>query len=233
MIAALAVLLALSASHGSDAPYSQTVQASAPLAAGGEIEIDDEYGDVRVAHGAAGIVRLDAVKKADNQSDLSATDVHVDAVQGAVKVTTSFPSAWSWFHHSNASVDFDVQVPPGTKVILRLKYGDGVVAGIDGAVDAESRYGDIHVDGSSGPQALSTEYGDVKLSMAADARVADITMHTTYGDIDLTLPSSATPRVHAQTRFGDVDDDFSQNATAGPSVDVQTTFGDVTIRKGT
>jgi hypothetical protein len=232
MIAQLAVALALTTDYSS-ARFSQAIHETAPLAARGVVEIDDRYGDVHVSAGGAGTVDISAVKQADTQADLAATTVHVDAVEGAVKITTDFPADDSLFHNRGRSVDYDVRVPPGTKVVLVLQYGDGTVSHVGGPVDATSRYGDVKATGASGAETLTTEYGDVKLSLTAIEASQSVTMKTTYGDVDLTLPAGATPHVSAKTRFGDIDDDFDSTTVPGPSIDLVTTFGDVTVRKDT
>src|SRR5579863_1649985 len=228
MIAAIAVALALSTDVGYDDQYHETIHQTAPLAAGGEVEIDDTYGDVRVTRGASGTVDIRAVKSASEQSDLSQIDVHVDTIEGAVKITADFPADHTWFHDHQRSVDFDVAVPAGSKVILRMQYGDGSVSGVDGAVDASSRYGNVEATGAAGAQSLTTEYGDVRLSVDAISQSQAIIMHTTYGDVDLTLPANASPNIRAETHFGSVDNDFDASA-AGPPVDLKTTFGDVDV----
>lgn len=230
MIAAAAVLLAL-ALGGDDSRYSQTVVASATLNSGGEVEIDNDYGDVHVSRGDAGTVKVTALKHSPNESDLAMIDVHVDAVPGAVKVTTDYPAVTGWFAHQHDSVDYDVRVPAGTKVILRSKYGDGYVSGVGGPVDASSRYGDVEVDGAIGADTIASEYGDVTLSITSIRPADAVTMSTTYGDVTLTLPAGTTPAVHAVTRLGDVNNDFGQSSN-GPAVDLRTTFGDVDVRKG-
>jgi hypothetical protein len=232
MVAALAVVLALASSGSDDSPYSQTIHQTAPLAAHGEMEVDDTFGDVRVSAGAAGTVDITAVKHADAQDRLDAIGVHVDTIDGAVKISTDFPAEWSGLHHHEQHVDYLIKVPTGTKVILRGKYGDGYVSGIGGPVDASSRYGDVEVDGAVGAQTLVSEYGDVTLSVASIQPTDAVTMSTTYGDVTLTLPSGATPAVHAVTRLGDVHDDFDVRSSNGPAVDLRTTFGDVDVRKG-
>src|SRR5215472_2393022 len=132
MIALLAVVLAFSPGGGSGDDYTQTVLASAPLKPGGEIEVDDEYGDVHVMAGASGIVKVQAVKHARSASELNGIDVHVDAVEGAVKVSTTYAAESNWFHQPNRNVEYTIDVPPTTKVIVRLTYGDGSIDDVMG-----------------------------------------------------------------------------------------------------
>lgn len=229
MIAAAAVVLALASGNGGDhSRYSQTLTAIAPLASGGEVEIDDEFGNIVVSPGAAGSVKITAVKHASKESDLADMDMHIDAVDGAVKISTTFPGV-SLFAHQQDSIDYDVRVPSGTKLIIRGKYGDVEVSGVGGAIDADSQYGDVEVDGAVGPATLNSEYGNVTLSVTALQTGDRITMRTTFGDVDLTLPKGTKPHVRAKTFFGDVEDHVD-SSQGGPPVDLRTTFGDVDVR---
>jgi len=230
MVALFAVIVAL-AFGGSQTTYTQPWHQTAPLAAGGEIEVDNLYGDVVVERGPDGSVDIAAVKKAYRQGDLDGVGVHVDVVEGAVKVTTDYPSSWHFLHHVDRWVDYQIRVPAKTKVILRLKYGDGRVESVGGPVDAQTRYGDIEARNAGGDQYLITEYGDVKLSVVTSDGGHSVTARSTYGDIDVELPATSLPDIEANTRFGDVNNDFEQTAHAGPKVDLRTTFGDVTISK--
>jgi hypothetical protein len=233
MIALVAVVSALSlAGAGGETTYSQPAHLSAPLSAGGELEVDNTNGDVAIVRGGAGIVDIDAVKRAYAQDDLTGINVHVDAVGGAVKISTDYPSAWRGLHRVQRWVDYKIQVPIGTKVIVRLKYGDARVEGVAGPVDAQSKYGNVNVAGAHGEQSLATEYGDVSLAITAIDAAASISMRTTYGDVDLAMPAASAPNIAAVTRFGSLNNDFDANGR-GPRVDVRTTFGDVNIRKET
>lgn len=228
MIAAGAVVLALAFNNGDDSQHTQTLVASAPLASGGEVEIDDKYGDVDVSRGDAGTVKITAVKHAKNDADLANIDMHVDAVEGAVKISTTVPGV-SLFAHQQDSVDYDVRIPSGTKLIVRGKYGNVEVSGVGGSVDAESQYGNVDVDGAAGPATLGSEYGNVTLSVTAIGQTEKITMRTTFGNVDLTLPAGMKPHVYAKTMVGDVQN-ASDESDNGPVVELRTTFGDVDVQ---
>lgn len=232
MIALVAVVSALALSWiGHSDTYSEPWHQSVALAASGEVEIDNLYGDAHIEQGPAGSVEIDALKKANAPGDLSGIQIHVDAVQGAVKISTDYPASWRGLHRVERWVDYRIRVPHGTKVILRLKYGDGFISSVGGPVDAETRYGDMEVRGASGEDSVSSEYGDVALSVKGIGPLQHVTMHTVYGNVNLDLPPGSAPRVAARTKFGSVDNDFGTAQGTGPSIDLKTTFGDVTVRK--
>ena len=232
MVGLAVVLFAFASTNaGSGAQYTQTWRQSAPLEAGGELEVDEQYGDVKVESGQSGTVQIEAVKHADRQSTLNAINIHVDTIQGAVKIVTDYPSQWHFLHREQTSVDFDIHVPRGTRVILRLKYGDGRIVSVSAPVDAQTRYGDITVVGGSGDATISSTYGDVALSVAKTDAAAHIMMRTTYGNVTVELPAGSKPRVDAATKLGSIDNDFDNAANIGPALELKTTFGDVTVRE--
>src|ERR1700730_7718025 len=99
MIALVAVVSALAAGSVNDElRFTQAWRQNAPLAARGEVELDEMYGDVKVEAGAAGSVQIAAVKRADSQGDLAGINIHVDTIEGAVKIVTDYPSQWQRLH---------------------------------------------------------------------------------------------------------------------------------------
>jgi hypothetical protein len=229
MIALVAVLSAVVVD--ADPRYSEAWHQSVPLTAGGEVEIDDQYGDVTVTAGAPGTVQIDAVKRADSKGDLAAINVHVDRIEGAVKIVTDYPSQWRGLHRVQRWVDYRIAVPRGTKLILRQKYGEGRIVEVGGPVDAQTRYGDIAVTGEVGEAIVSTVYGDVSLSAARTGPNEHVSMRTTYGDVNVELPHGSKPHVDAVTRVGSISNDFKTDTGPGPRLDLKTTFGDVTVRE--
>jgi hypothetical protein len=232
MIALVAVFAALAAGFSvSNARYTEPWAQDSRLAAGGEVEVDDTYSDVKVEAGAPGVVHISAVKRADSQPGLADINIHVDTIEGAVKIVTDYPSGWRGFHRTQQSVDYRVHVPPGTKIVLRLKYGDGSIAGVGGPVDVQTRYGDATVADARGNADISSVYGDVALSIVRADPAQHISMRTTYGSVNVDLPASAKPHVHALTRMGSIDNDFDASGGQGPRLELRTTFGDVTVRR--
>ena len=232
MIALVAVVSALAAGSVNDElRFTQAWRQTAPLEARGEVELDEMYGDVNVEAGAAGSVQIAAVKRADSQGDLAGINIHVDTIEGAVKIVTDYPSQWQGLHRKQRRVDYELRVPPGTKIVLRLKYGDGKIAGVGGPVDVQARYGEATVTDARGDADISSVYGDVSLSVARAESSQRISMRTTYGDVSVDLPANVKPRIHAVTRIGSIYNDFDRSPGDGPVLELRTSFGDVTVRR--
>jgi hypothetical protein len=103
----------------------------------------------------------------------------------------------------------------------------------------------ITLDRVQGDVDLSDSNGSVTVTNASPLGVIDIQNH--HGSVDVGLPSAAGFVLNAQTRNGDMENDFGlsqqdQNDThslhgtvgaAGPGVTIATSDGDVTVRRST
>jgi hypothetical protein len=126
---------------------------------------------------------------------------------------------------------------------LSIESGDLEGSKLLGPVMITTRNRTIELDDVSGPVTLSNRNGAVSVTNAAP--VAPIHIENEHGSVDLGLPEHGGFVLDAQTRNGDLENDFglepeSQGDThrlsgtvgsGGPQVRVTTTDGDVTIRK--
>ncbi|MCK7503886.1 MAG: DUF4097 domain-containing protein [Desulfobacterales bacterium] len=66
----------------------------------------------------------------------------------------------------------------------------------------ESSYGDVDISHPSGPIEISTSMGEVSVKECRGG-----TIKSSYGDVSITLASSFSGSIEAETSFGDVDGD--------------------------
>ncbi len=114
------------------------------------------------------------------------------------------------------SVDYELVVPPGTRVFGETGSGSVVVQGV-GEVDVELGSGDVRVRDVSGPVDARTESGNVTLarvsgpvdvqsssgSINGSGLAGPVLADTSSGDVTLEL--SRAQQVRASTASGDVD----------------------------
>ncbi len=126
---------------------------------------------------------------------------------------------------------------------LSIESGDLQGNKLLGPVTLTTRNRTIELDDVSGPVTLSNRNGAVSVTNAAP--VAPINIVNQHGSVDLGLPEHGGFVLDAQTRNGDLENDFGLEpqgegdthrlsgkvGVGGPQIRVETTDGDVTIRK--
>lgn len=205
---------------------------------GGDVELRAENADVTV-ESAGGSVSLEA----------SHRTVFVRGVGGRLTVTAR-----------NATIQ--AREIAGDAV-LDDPNGEISVIGVEGSLRIGGRQSAVTVAEIGGPTEIESSQNDVRVSdfrsslvvrsnhaaVRADAsRLAgDVTLETTYGEVELHLPEGAPLRLEAQTRDGELrggleglelretDEDSSRRwegtrGSGGPGVKVETTYADVILR---
>lgn len=126
---------------------------------------------------------------------------------------------------------------------LSIESGDLQGNKLLGPVTLSTRNRTIELDDVSGPVTLSNRNGAISVTNAAP--VSPINIQNEHGSVDLGLPEHGGFVLDAQTRNGDLENDFGLESQSegdkhwlsgkvgpgGSQVRVQTSDGDVTIRK--
>ncbi len=115
-----------------------------------------------------------------------------------------------------SSTDVQLQLPAGSRLVLRGGSGDVTVTAPLEEVDIELRSGDLHLSEVSGKARVSTGTGDVRVQ-----RAGSVTIQTTSGDLALDEVGQAAQIV---TGTGDVRLD-----RAGGPVEIKTGSGDLEL----
>ena len=160
------------------------------------------------------------------QGDFFGT-THADKINGPLRFETSRTK------FSTARVDGELSIESGDLQGNRLL----------GPVTLTTRNRTIELDDVSGPVTVSNRNGAVSVTNAAP--VAPISIQNQHGSVDLGLPEHGGFELDAQTRNGNLENDFGLESqgqgdmhrlsgkvgVGGPQVRVETSDGDVTIRK--
>jgi putative adhesin len=178
----------------------ETVTKTFKTGAGGSLDVSNLSGDVIVNGVAGDQITVTATKRArGNDAKAALADINISARQTAarVEVRTEFGR-----HDSQAEVDYDIEVPFDTGVIVRTISGDVKVTEVRGTVLMDSTSGDVQAWSTPRLAHLATVSGDVR-------------MH------DIGSPEGFTG--------GTVSGDFVAEDLKARSLDVTTVSGDVTL----
>ena len=98
----------------------------------------------------------------------------------------------------NVSIDYEITVPPDTKLRTRTGSGDQSIEGLRTAADLESGSGDLRLTDMAGGLRLQTGSGNV------EAREVDGPFSAEAGSGDITLDSKGRGDVQVHTGSGDI-----------------------------
>jgi DUF4097 and DUF4098 domain-containing protein YvlB len=185
----------------------------------GPVSVEGHSGDIEISE-VTGDVTL--------QGDFfGSTDL--EHINGAVHFSTSrtqFSAArlGEEFSVDNDSLDASELLGP---VVLKTADKNITLGRVQGSVDVSNRNGSVELTNAAPLDAIS--------------------IHNQHGSVDVGLPGNAGFELNAQTRNGDMENDFGLTpegndeahalrgrvAGGGPTVTIATTDGDVTVRRST
>jgi hypothetical protein len=213
---ALAVALALSLGlvlngciegHGHfGMPFRASVDETRPLAANGELSLQNTNGSVRLVAWDEAKVRIEATKRASSERALEELRVEIEGEGDRVTVRTRYPRP-RWIGHSGA-VEYRVSVPRGARVLVDNVNGRVEVGGVTGSVHATTVNGSVDLTGVGGVIEASAVNGSVEVDVVRVDPSARSEIHTTNGSVRLTLPRDASADLEAHTVNGGVHCDF-------------------------
>lgn len=185
----------------------------------GAVSVEGHSGDIEIS---------DVVGDLMLQGDFfGATDL--EHVSGAIHFTTSRTQ------FSAARLDDDFSVNKDSLNASQLV----------GPVVLKTSDKNITLDRVQGPAEVTDRNGSVELTSATP--LEGISIHNEHGSVDLGLPGSAGFELKAETRDGDLENDFGLTpvgnegahtlqgrvGTGGPTLTITTSDGDITVRRST
>jgi hypothetical protein len=208
LVLALSLGIVVNGCIGGDlgTPFRATVDETRPLAANGELELENTNGSVRLVAWDEAKVRVEATKRAASERALEELKVEIDGEGDHVSVRTRYPRP-HWFGNAG-SVEYRVSVPRGARVRVKDVNGRVEVDGVSGSVHAATVNGSVDLTRIGGPIEASAVNGSVKVDVARVDPSARSTVTTTNGSVRLTLPRDVNADVEAHTVNGSVSCDF-------------------------
>ena len=188
----------------------------------GRLLIDNRYGDIDIAVGPAGKIKIDVRITSDASSESKAREnlerVSIAFTEGInrVEARTSIASgsSWSWWGSNNAKlrIDYKVLVPADVYLELENKYGGIFIETSNRDVSVGLGYGDIRCGDLAGNLQLDMAYskgslsrirnGDLNLSYAElemeDAGAIEVDMK--YSELSM----GALDRLRVTSAYGDL-----------------------------
>ena len=172
-----------------------------------------------------------------------ASRVFIDSSGGQVRVTgpESVDNNNSWW-----SVSYEIFVPQNTDLTVTARNGGINISDVRGQIRFEGRNGGVHLKRLAGDVIGSTVNGGVQAELTGtiwDGRQLEVT--TQNGGVTVTMPSSYSARIQAESERGGFQSDFPVTAqgnlrprrldfnvgSGGPLIHVTTTNGRVSFTR--
>lgn len=154
------------------------------------------------------LVRARIEASADNESAAAnlASRVSIESSGGQVRATgpESIDNNNSWW-----SVSYEIFVPQNTDLTTTARNGGITISDVRGQIRFEGRNGGVHLKRLAGDVSGSTVNGGVQIELTGtiwDGRQLEVT--TRNGGVHVTMPSSYSARVQAETERGGFQSDF-------------------------
>lgn len=190
------------------------------------LTVDSDVGEIRIRAVAPG-----EQPGAVATSRSSFIDPTVSVVQsGGSTVLRSACTGPSWI--DPCEVEWEILVPAASDVDVQTSVGEVLVAGISGAVRAETSVGDVDLaDSRSTEVTVHTSVGDIDItSLVAPDSVQGT---TSTGDVRLTVPDSGDAyRVDLDTSVGETHNQVGDDPSARKVITVSTSVGDIYVDRG-
>jgi hypothetical protein len=150
-------------------------------------------------------------------------------------------------NNSSWSVSYEIFVPQNTDLTATARNGGITISDVRGQVRFEGRNGGVHLKRLAGDVSGSTVNGGVQVELTGtiwDGRQLEVT--TRNGGVNVTMPSSYSARIQAESERGGFQSDFPVTeqgnvkphrldfnvGAGGPLIHVTTTNGRVSFMRG-
>lgn len=218
----LAASLAACSRPGSD----QAFRWSQDLPAGAVVHIRDGAGDIKVSRSEGQTALVEGTRhwRRSRANDVSFVvendhgEYYICAMwRNSGKCNRSYRgrnnssllTMFSLFHRSSdASADFDVQLPASVTVDVQTNIGSVQVDGLKAGVTARALNGTVRATNVSGPLSLGAVNGDVRLSTDSLSQTDSVRLSTVNGSVHAELPATIDGTFDLMTANGTVQSDL-------------------------
>ncbi len=208
--------------------YYRLSTASVPAGHATRLVLHDVNGDVEMRAAAGETISVQARIRMHDLNSLEAA--HVVAVRNGSDVMIGSTCPTRAFSFDFCEVDYTIVYPRSLALSIKTVNGDVAVDAPASETRVETTNGDVRVREALANVTATSHQGDVTTSLADAWKGGTVTLHTTFGDVRLTVPDDFHGTVHGHTVAGDVDGLTSFGA--GPAIaDLSTTFGDVQVQR--
>jgi len=182
-----------------------------PLSANGRVELQNINGAVHISAGAGNEVKVDAIKRAEDEQELKDEEIRVDASADSISIQTKYhqrEGSWQNRHHRGAEVEYTITVPRNARLDeIKLINGELDITGVSGEVRASCINGRLVARGLERAVKLQTINGPLEADFN-QAQATSIELSSVNGPVRLTLPSDTKAHIEATTVHGSIENDF-------------------------
>jgi DUF4097 and DUF4098 domain-containing protein YvlB len=214
----MALALNATLAHAADNDFvKEEFHKTYPLSANGRFSLQNINGPAHISAWDRNEVKVDAVKRADDEEGLKNMEIRVDAHPDSVSVETKYLSQedrWNNHRYNHySSVEYTITVPRNAKLDeVQLINGELDINGVVGEVRAQCINGKLVATGLTNRAKLSTVNGmlDAKFDRVP---AESLDLQSVNGHIQLTLPSDAKVSLDANTVHGGISNEFGLRST--------------------
>jgi DUF4097 and DUF4098 domain-containing protein YvlB len=258
-LAAAFVLATLAPFTTARGQVEDTFRWSGTLATGSTIEIRGINGDIEASPGTDSTVEVRATKRGKKSDPREVTIEVVQDVEG-VLVCAIYPSRdrdepnrcrrdgeGSQTRDNDVTVDFQVSVPSGARLVAGTVNGGVRATGLSGDVEASTVNGEVAVV-TAGTVTARTVNGSIEATTGRPSWTGELQFETVNGSITLRLPDQTRAEVSGKTVNGGIESDFpltlESNRRWGPqhfeatlggggggTIDLQTVNGSIRLQR--
>lgn len=231
----------------------------------GDVEIRDLAGDVVINSDNAGVKleniggkvrvetrRSDIIRAVNVKGDVElkgrGRDIELEEIAGQVTVNGSYSGETALkrvqkpVRFESSMTDIRMERLPGE---MQLTLSTLTATNVVGPVVVKAKSKDVHLTDATDSLTLDLERGDIEIRQGK-AQVARIDARTESGDIEMALPPVAKFSINAETKRGEVTNDFDAKLAVkeadrggtitgslggGPEIKLMTRRGGLTVRK--
>lgn len=182
--ALLSAAIALSSAACSDAfgdQYREEVHTHVSTAPA-VLHVDNPVGKVTIQAWDRPSVQIDAVKRGPSADAVHSITISVEPDGNTLNVTTNLGN-----NSNRRSIDFTIHAPASSDLNIEANVGE---------VDLEGFTHNVDVD---------ADVGTVTIGMARLGSGQHVTVQSSVGSLNLTLPHNASARISASTSIGNID----------------------------
>jgi len=212
----LALLLNVALAHAreiDDTVVTEEFHQTYPLTANGRVQLENINGAVHISVWDRNEVKVDAVKRAQNEDQLKDAEIIVENRADSISIETKYrerEKGYRYFDGRNnpASVEYTLTIPRNARLDeIKLINGSLDVTGVTGEVHASCINGKLTARELAGRVRLATINGHLDANFE-HLQATPIELSSVNGPLELTLPSDAKANIEATTVSGGIDNDF-------------------------
>jgi DUF4097 and DUF4098 domain-containing protein YvlB len=206
-----ALLLNVAIARASDEPMvMEEFHHTYPLNANGRVELQNINGAVHISAWDRNEVKVDAIKRAEDEDELKGEEIRVDASTNSISMETRYHQREETWHnrdHRAAEVEYTLTVPKSARLDeIKLINGWLDITGVTGEVRASCINGKLMARGLAGELKLSTINGPLQAEL--ERLATSVELSSVNGPVRLTMPSDAKARIEATTVHGGIENNF-------------------------